>query len=97
MVFSKDQGHALSNKLVFTSHEVSHYLRRLKKGRTVTISGMTKKEIQVDDASLSSLCVLDIKGKKCDRNIDKMSIAQIQEKSGNNVKINCKRDSVQDI
>lgn len=97
VVFSKDQGHALSNKLVFTSHEVTHYLRRLKKGRTLTISGMTKKEILVEDASLSSLCVLDLKGKKCDRNIDKLSIAQIQEKSGHNVKIICKRDPVQDI
>lgn len=97
IVFSKEQGHALSHHLVFTSHEITHHMRRLKKGRTMSIQAVSKKEILLEDVSLNSLCILDKSAKRCDRNIEKLTIAQIQEKSGQNIKISCRRDPVQDI
>lgn len=97
VIFAKEKIRTLSGGLVFAATEWSPNLRRLKVNRTLKIHAMSEKHILLDDSSISSVCVFNPATRKCVRNIESLTISQIEEKSGKNVKIICKRDEVQDI
>lgn len=97
VVFGKDQAHARSQKMIFKAHESSSDLRRLKKNRILKIHSITHKDILLDDQALNSVCVLDGEKSRCTKDINKLTISQIEELSGGNVKINCLLDPVKDI
>lgn len=97
VIFAKEKSRTLSGELIFTSLEWSASLRRLKEGRAMKIHAITKKQILMDDLSIASVCVLDRAIKKCGDKMEGLTIAEIEEKSGNNVKITCLKDAVTDI
>jgi hypothetical protein len=97
VIFAKEKSRTLSYGLIFSASEWSASLRRLKVGRTMTIHAITKKQILMDDASIASVCVLDELARKCDTNMESLTISQIEEKSQKNAKITCRKDVVTDI
>ncbi len=97
VIFAKEKIRTLSKGLIFATNEWSASLRRLKVNRTMKIHAITAKHILMDDSSIASVCVLDVKTRKCDKQMESLTISQIEEKSGKNVKIKCSRDSVTDI
>lgn len=97
VVFGKDRAHAVSNRMVFTAHETSSDLRRLKKNRILKINSSGNKQILVDDASVLSVCILDTERNRCSNNLRQLTISEIEEKSGGNIKISCKMDPIRDI
>lgn len=97
VIFAKEKVRTLSGGLIFTANEWSASLRRLKVNRTIMIHSMTKKQLLMDDASIASVCVLNEMIRKCDLKMESLTISQIEEKSGNNVKISCRKDVVTDI
>jgi hypothetical protein len=97
VVFGKDRAHALSHHLVFTAHETSSDLRRLKRNRILKINSVGNKQILVDDASVLSLCVLDNEKNRCSGNLRQLTVSEIEEQSGGNIKISCKIDPIRDI
>jgi hypothetical protein len=97
VIFAKEKIRTLSGQLVFSASEWSASLRRLKVNRSIKIHAMSEKHILMDDSSISSVCVFNPSTRKCARNIESLTISQIEEKSGKNVKITCRKDEVQDI
>lgn len=97
VIFAKEKTRTLSKGLIFSASEWSASLRRLKVGRTMTVHAITKKHLLMDDASIASVCVLNVMTRKCDTNMESLTISQIEEKSGKNVKITCRKDVVTDI
>jgi len=97
VIFAKEKTRTLSKGLIFTASEWSPTLRRLKVNRTLKIHALGHKHILMDDASIASVCVLNEKTRKCDPNMESLTISQIEEKSGKNVKISCFKDSITDI
>ncbi len=97
VIFAKEKTRTLSKGLIFAASEWSASLRRLKVGRVMTIHSITKKHLLMDDASVASVCVLNESTRKCDTNMESLTISQIEEKSGKNVKITCRKDVVTDI
>ena len=97
VIFAKEKSRTLSNGLIFSASEWSASLRRLKVGRTMTIHAISKKQLLMDDTSIASVCVLNEMTRKCDTNMESLTISQIEEKSGKNVKITCRKDVVTDI
>ncbi len=97
VIFAKEKSRTLSKGLIFSASEWSASLRRLKVGRTMTVHAITKKHLLMDDASIASVCVLNEMTRKCDTNMESLTISQIEEKSGKNVKITCRKDVVTDI
>ena len=97
VIFAKEKFRTLSKGLIFTAAEWSPSLRRLKVKRVLKIHAITPKHILMDDASIASVCVLNEKTRKCDTKMESLTISQIEEKSGKNVKISCHKDSVTDI
>lgn len=97
VIFGKDQPRALSKQLVFIASEEVHSIRRLKVGRVLNIHSTTKRLINLDDSSVNSVCVLDLASKKCSKDISKLTLGQLQDLSGQNLKITCKRDQITDM
>jgi hypothetical protein len=97
VIFAKEKTRTLYKGLVFSASEWSSTLRRLKVNRTMKIHAITPKHILMDDASIASVCALNEKTRKCDTNMESLTISQIEEKSGKNVKISCHKDSITDI
>lgn len=97
VIFAKEKTRTLSKGLVFSASEWSPSLRRLKVNRTLKIHAVSQKHILMDDASIASVCVLNEKTRRCDTQMESLTISQIEEKSGKNVKISCHKDSVTDI
>jgi predicted house-cleaning NTP pyrophosphatase (Maf/HAM1 superfamily) len=97
VIFGKDRALALSNKIIFKAHEKTTERRRLKKDRSMKISAVTSKHVIPDDQSVSSICQLDSQKIACAKGMDKLTISQIEDLSGKNVKINCILDPVKDM
>lgn len=97
VIFAKEKTRTLSKSLIFSATEWSPMLRRLKVKRVLKIHAITHKHILMDDASIASVCVLNEKTRKCSTNMESLTISQIEEKSGKNVKISCHKDTVTDI
>lgn len=97
VIFAKEKNRTLSKGLVFSASEWSPSLRRLKVNRTLKIHAVSQKHILMDDASIASVCVLNEKTRRCDTQMESLTISQIEEKSGKNVKISCHKDAVTDI
>ncbi len=97
VIFAKEKTRTLSKGLIFTASEWSSSLRRLKVKRAMTIHSITNKHLLMDDASIASVCVLNESTRKCDTNMESLTISQIEEKSGKSVKITCRKDVVTDI
>lgn len=97
VIFAKEKTRALSKGLIFSANEWSASLRRLKVNRTLKIHAITAKHILMDDSSIASVCVLNENTRKCDNKMQTLTISQIEEKSGKNVKIKCSKDVVTDI
>lgn len=97
IVFGKDHSTALSQKMVFSAHDSSSELRRLKKNRILKIHSVTHKNILLDDPAVNSICVLEAEKSRCSRELHKLTISEIEQKAGGNVSINCQLDPVRDI
>ncbi len=97
VIFAKERTRTLSNSLIFVAAEWSATLRRLKVNRNLKIHAISPKYILMDDTSIASVCALDEKTKKCAVEMESLTISQIEEKSGKNVKISCLKDAVTDI
>ena len=97
VIFAKEKTRTLSKGLIFAASEWSASLRRLKVNRVMTIHSISTKRLQMDDASIASVCVLNESTRKCDTNMESLTISQIEEKSGKTVKITCRKDAVTDI
>ena len=97
VIFAKEITRTLSKGLIFAASEWSATLRRLNVNRTMLIHALTAKQILMDDSSIASVCVLNEMTRKCDTKMESLTISQIEEKSGKNVKIICKKDIVTDI
>lgn len=97
VIFAKEKTRTLSKGLIFSAAEWSASLRRLKVNRTLRIHAITSKHILMDDSSIASVCVLNEMTRKCDTKMESLTVSQIEEKSGKNVKIICKKDIVTDI
>ncbi len=97
VIFAKEKTRTLSKGLIFSAAEWSASLRRLKVNRKLKIHAVTHKHILMDDPSIASVCVLNEKTRKCDTKMESLTISQIEEKSGKNVKISCHKDSITDI
>lgn len=97
VIFAKEKSRTLSKGLIFSAAEWSASLRRLKVNRTLKIHSITTKHIQMDDSSIASVCVLNEMTRKCDTKMESLTISQIEEKSGENVKIICHKDVFTDI
>lgn len=96
IIFGKEQAHGRSHRMIFLAHESSSQLRRMSVGRRLKISGIGPKTILLDDQSLSSICVLNQKG-KCSRGLKKITASDIEKASGGNVRVLCKKDPIKDI
>ena len=97
VIFAKERTRTLSKDLIFVAAEWSPSLRRLKVNRTLKIHAITPKYMMMDDQSIASVCALDAATKKCALDMESLTISQIEEKSGKNVKISCQKDVVTDI
>ncbi len=97
VIFAKEKNRTLSKGLIFSANEWSASLRRLKVNRTIKIHAITAKHILMDDSSIASVCVLNEMTRKCDTKMESLTISQIEEKSGENVKIKCSKDVMTDI
>jgi hypothetical protein len=97
VIFAKEKSRTLSKQLIFSASEWSASLRRLKVNRTMKIHAITAKHILMDDPSIASVCVLNVMTRKCDTQMESLTISQIEEKSGKNVKIKCSKDAFTDI
>lgn len=97
VIFAKEKTRTLSKGLIFVAAEWSPTLRRLKVNRTLKIHAISPKYIMMDDLSIASVCALDEATKKCAVDMESLTISQIEEKSGKNVKISCQKDAVTDI
>ncbi|MFL5784591.1 MAG: hypothetical protein ACJ76H_08290 [Bacteriovoracaceae bacterium] len=97
VIFAKEKTRTLSRNLIFSAAEWSPSLRRLKVNRVIKIHSITNKHILMDDASIASVCVLNEITRKCSKDMAFLTIPQIEEKSGKNVKITCRKDEVTDI
>lgn len=97
VIFAKEKTRTLSKGLIFTATEWSPSLRRLKVNRKIKIHATTQKHILMDDASIASVCVLNESTRRCDTKMQSLTISQIEEKSGKNVKITCHKDTITDI
>lgn len=97
VIFAKEKSRTLSGQLIFATNEWSASLRRLKVNRTLKIHAITKKHILMDDQAIASVCVLNENTRKCDTQMESLTLSQIEEKSGKNVKITCQKDEITDI
>lgn len=97
VIFAKEKIRTLSKGLIFATNEWSPELRRLKVNRTMKIHAVTAKHILMDDSSIASVCVLNQMTRKCDTGMNALTIREIEEKSGQNVKIDCQKDPFTDI
>lgn len=97
VIFGKEKNRTLSGNLIFSALEWSSSLRRLKVNRSLKIHAITNKHILIDDPSIASVCVLDRSTKKCATEMGSLSIAEIEQESGKNIKITCRKDSITDI
>jgi hypothetical protein len=97
VIFAKEKIRTLSNGLIFSANEWSPVLRRLKVRRVLKIHAVTNKHLLLDDQSIASVCVFHPSTRKCTKDMESLTISQIEEKSGKNVKINCHKDTFTDI
>lgn len=97
VIFAKEKNRTLSGNLIFAALEWSSSLRRLKVNRTISIHAVTAKHILMDDQSIASVCVLNQATRKCDNNMENLTISEIERESGKNVRITCRKDSITDF
>lgn len=97
VIFAKEKNRTLSGNLIFAALEWSSSLRRLKVNRTIDIHAVTAKHILMDDQSIASVCVLNRATRKCDTNMENLTISEIERESGKNIRITCRKDSITDI